>query len=178
MAEREWQVASDLSSRLMELCEAVGDRHSVFPQRFGRGRKQYYQWRDGTQLPGRTVLELAAEKNKWPLEIFEEGGRRPKELVNRAVNERPRRGAMMVGESRLEVPYGSPVKEVINDAFLETASPEYLRHFAAFEVNDSIQRGEPMTPKRFLWWVEHAIAAGQRAAQAGKPEHQRRQAKG
>ena len=86
MAERDWKVAADLPARLVELREALGDSIPEFTRRFCRTRKQWYQWKEGTQLPGPTLLKTTAENYEWPLEIFTEGGRRPGELVNSPVN--------------------------------------------------------------------------------------------
>lgn len=70
-------LASDLGDRLMELHALLGESPQAFAARFGRGRKQFYKWRKGDQLPARSAVERAAETNGWPMKIFEDGGPRP-----------------------------------------------------------------------------------------------------
>lgn len=82
------EAKTDLGGRLVELCEVLGDDPRTFTARFGRSRKQFYKWGKGDQLPPISVLKWAADRERWPLEIFEQGGKRPKELVNRLLNRR------------------------------------------------------------------------------------------
>lgn len=86
----DWEVASDLPERLVELRQVLGDLVQVFTKRFGRGRKQYSAWRKGKQLPPRRVLEQAAEREGWPVKIFAANGPRPKDAVTQTVNKRPK----------------------------------------------------------------------------------------
>lgn len=113
MAERDWRVATDLPGRLVELRETLGDSIPEFTRRFCRTRKQWYQWKEGTQLPGRTLLQTTAENYEWSLEIFTEGGRRPKELVNSPVNARQTVGLGKVGAARLAVSHRASGRDVL-----------------------------------------------------------------
>jgi transcriptional regulator with XRE-family HTH domain len=79
------RVASDVGRRLAELRELLGETQRDFAARFGRGWKQVSMWERGHQRPRPSVLVLAAQKNGWPLGIFEEGGPRPAEIGVKAL---------------------------------------------------------------------------------------------
>jgi hypothetical protein len=107
MAERDWTIATDLSARLVELRDLLDEPPAQFTRRFGRGRKQFYQWREGKQLPGRSVLEAAAEKNGWPRTIFEEGGKRPNDAIKGVVKGLGQESPTTVREG-VRLAYGAP----------------------------------------------------------------------
>lgn len=76
------RVAADIASRVRELREVVGETQEAFASRFGRSWKQVSAWENRRQDPPPAVLVRAASAAGWPLEIFAEGGKRPRELVN------------------------------------------------------------------------------------------------
>jgi transcriptional regulator with XRE-family HTH domain len=72
-----FRVASDIGRRLAELRVCLDETQKDFAARFGRGWKQVSMWERGHQRPRPSVLSQAADRNCWPLGIFEEGGPRP-----------------------------------------------------------------------------------------------------
>lgn len=166
---RKDRIAEDIAERIRELREHLGETQEVFAERFARGWKQISSWERGNQKPPAKVLERTARVYDWPTEIFEIDGPRPAERVVPGAGPR-QRGTMVVGEGgrRYEVPGGLPVREVIDKLDLSTLPPEDVKEFAAFEVGDLELRGKAMEPKRILWWVEQAFAAGQREASASR----------
>lgn len=169
MAEREWVVATDLAARLVELAGVLKERPAAFTKRFGRARKQFYAWKMGRQLPGRSVLETAAENNDWPRRMFEEGGPRPRDAVGVSAKGRSAGGARILRESGLEKPYGPPARETIAQIDLASVPPDKLRAFMQLELTDTAARREAMPGDRILFWFDQAFEAGKRAAEAGRP---------
>lgn len=181
MALTAWKVASDVAARLADLRTFLDLNQEPFAELFGRGRKQVSNWETGKQEPPPAVLERAARVNRWPLEIFMEGGRMPREALQarrRAIPEGARKhGQMMVGERRYETPYGAPVREAI-DKIIDKIEPEDIKHVAAMEVADAAINEVPMAPKRILWWIERAFEAGKRVASAEQSKPGTRQSTG
>lgn len=68
-----WTVAPDFKDRIKALRDHLGEDQPTFAKRFGRRKKQISSWENGHQRPRTSTLEWAAEKNGWPLEIFEDG---------------------------------------------------------------------------------------------------------
>ena len=71
------QLASDFGDRVREAREALGETQPVFAARWERMAKQVSSWENGHQVPHHSVVRRVAEKNGWPLAMFEEGGPRP-----------------------------------------------------------------------------------------------------
>lgn len=85
ISEQDWKPAEgeDLAGRLVELKELLQDSPAEFTARFGRSRKQWYQWKAAEQLPPPSVIIAASRQHNWPLAVFETNGPRPSILFNR-----------------------------------------------------------------------------------------------
>ena len=77
-----WEIAEDLPKRMRELRKALDLTQDQFGQVVGRNGRQISNWETGAQRPHARNLVRWAKEHGWPLEIFQEGGRTPLELVN------------------------------------------------------------------------------------------------
>lgn len=163
MSASNWEVASDLPGRLVELREVLGDTIPGFTARFRRGENQFYKWQKGAQLPPPRVLETTAEAEGWDREIFEEGGRRPKELVNAPVNEEDSDKATREASGpRAHV--DGLLEEIGFDA--ATFPPEAVLHAASVWMAAVLPKGS--NEERAQQWLRDVFEAGKRAGgQAG-----------
>jgi len=155
--------------------DVLKDSPPAFTARFGRGRNQFYQWKAGRQLPPKRVLEETATREGWPREIFEEDGRRPKDLVNSPVNARPGTGQLVVRGRAYRTPHGASAREAV-DRIIDSIRPEDLLHVANLEIAEAYNRGGAMDAKRLRWWLERAFEAGRQvgvSAAAGERKQRR-----
>lgn len=153
-----WVVASDLPKRLIELREHLGDSPEVFAGRFGRGESQWYEWQAGRQLPRRGALERAAKLHEWPHSVFEEGGPKPKDAVNRSVNEKIS-GMASEGASGLRERVDGLLEEIGFDA--ATFPPEAVLHAASVWIAAVLPTGPD--EERAQRWLREVFEAGKRA---------------
>lgn len=81
-------VASNIAERIRDLRETLGRGDGPLLQedlarRAGVRASQVSQWERGAQRPSRSRLERWAEREGWPVEIFEEGAPMPGEILAR-----------------------------------------------------------------------------------------------
>ena len=81
-------VASDIAERIRDLRETLGRGEGPLLQedlarRAGVRASQVSQWERGAQRPSRSRLERWAEREGWPLEMFQEGAPMPSTLLLR-----------------------------------------------------------------------------------------------
>lgn len=82
-----WTVASDIADRIRDLREFLGGntgrpvRQEELALRAGVRTAQVSQWERGAQRPSRSRLERWAEREGWPVEIFEEGAPMPTSVL-------------------------------------------------------------------------------------------------
>lgn len=107
----DFEIAGDIGDRIRELRQVYQETQPVFARRFGRGWQQVSSWERGEHRPPASVLELAAEKNSWPLALFSQGGPRPTEIF--PADQPP----PFVQEIARKLGAGSTVQEAINEAF-------------------------------------------------------------
>ena len=82
-----WTLASDIGQRLHELCDGLEVNLTQFARRAGVRPAQVRNWLNGTQKPAKSRLEVWAQREGWPVEMFAEGGPRPAAiLVNLPAN--------------------------------------------------------------------------------------------
>ena len=82
-----WVVAENIADRIAELKEALGIRtQAELAKRAWVGKQQVGVWLRGTQQPSRQRLISWAEREGWPVAIFEEDGPMPRAVVNCTVN--------------------------------------------------------------------------------------------
>lgn len=160
MAGADWAIAGDIAQRLAELRDTLGDSAESFMARFGRGENQFWEWKSGRQKPRRRTLMQAARVFEWPVEIFAEGGPRPKDVVNRPVNERTRR----------ELREGSPPPYGASEEELAGLPPDQVLFRLSMELADHLETGRPLAVSRGMWMLQQAFRAGRRSTQAA-PEH-------
>lgn len=78
-----FRLAGNFGDRVAELREILRETQDEFGRRWLARGKQVSVWENGGQKPpARKVREVAAAQ-RWPIEIFAEGGPMPSELVNR-----------------------------------------------------------------------------------------------
>lgn len=83
----DWIVAANIAERLQDLRIALGLRTQIeLGRRAGVGKQQVGKWLRGVQSPSRQRLDSWADREGWPIAIFEEGGPMPSTIVNCAVN--------------------------------------------------------------------------------------------
>ena len=82
-----WTVASDIADRIKNLREFLGGdtRKAILQEtlarRAGVRTSQVSQWERGAQSPSKSRLERWAEREGWPVEIFQDGGPMPTEVL-------------------------------------------------------------------------------------------------
>jgi transcriptional regulator with XRE-family HTH domain len=82
-----WTVASDIAARIRNLREALGGGGETpllqedLGRRAGVRASQVSQWERGAQRPSRSRLERWAEREGWPVTIFQDGAPLPSELL-------------------------------------------------------------------------------------------------
>ncbi len=76
-----WELAADIGNRLRELREALDWTQEDLGKELGRGRQSVLHWEAGRVKPPRHRLEELCRRHHWPLEVFAEGGLRPRELL-------------------------------------------------------------------------------------------------
>lgn len=81
-----WKVAEDIGKRIEELRVALDITQSALADRANVHAPQVSNWIQGKQRPSKKRLEWWAKRENWSVDMFAEGGRRPKEVVNRPVN--------------------------------------------------------------------------------------------
>jgi len=74
-------LATDIGNRLRELREALDWTQDDLGKELGRGRQSVLHWEAGRVKPPRRRLKELCRRHHWPLEMFEEGGPRPRELL-------------------------------------------------------------------------------------------------
>jgi transcriptional regulator with XRE-family HTH domain len=153
------QVAADIGKRLAELRELLGEEQRAFAARFGRDWKQVSRWERGPQRPRPSVLRLAAERNGWPLEMFEEGGPSPSGIGLDALKRHAERRSGGVGDTN--APRSQSPGRRREDIELRSAA---LRH-AAGRLDVLLRliqayrdAGRPASPEILAEWLEIAAA--------------------
>jgi transcriptional regulator with XRE-family HTH domain len=76
-----WTLAADIGTRLRELREALDWTQEDLGKELGRGRQSVVHWEAGRVKPPRRRLEELCRRHHWPLELFAEGGPRPRDLL-------------------------------------------------------------------------------------------------
>ena len=74
-------LATDIGNRLRELREALEWTQEDLGRELGRGRQSVLHWEAGKVKPPRHRLEEFCRRHHWPLEMFAEGGPRPRKLL-------------------------------------------------------------------------------------------------
>ncbi len=78
-----FHVADNISFRIADLRKkALGLTQAALAVRAGVGKQQVSNWETGLQRPARSRLTSWADRERWPFEIFAEGGPLPSETVN------------------------------------------------------------------------------------------------
>jgi transcriptional regulator with XRE-family HTH domain len=77
-----WPLASDIAGRIRRIREALGApgeplSQSELARRAGVRASQVSQWERGAQRPSRSRLERWADREGWPIAVFQEGGPLP-----------------------------------------------------------------------------------------------------
>lgn len=76
-----WTPASDLPERLRELREVMDWTQEDLAEAMGRAKQSANLWENGKAKPAPRRLAAMARARGWPLEIFAEGGPRPREVL-------------------------------------------------------------------------------------------------
>lgn len=143
-----WQIASDIAERVLELRTATGMTQEELGKLAGVNGRQIYSWEKGHAVPPRGRLVRLCERQDWPIDMFAEGGPRPKTCVNgprSPSNERTRR---------------------------EGYQTVYVN--AITEVGVHMAAGTLMSPQRVMYWLNALLAAFKPPIEeAGGPERVR-----
>ena len=87
-----WTVASNIADRVKNLREFLGGGsgrpviQEELAKRAGVRTSQISQWERGAQRPSRNRLERWAEREGWPIEMFQEGAPMPAIVLARSVS--------------------------------------------------------------------------------------------
>lgn len=121
------RLAPDIGSRLRELREALDWTQEDLGKELGRARQSVVHWEAGRVRPPRRPLVELCRRHHWPMEMFADGGPRPRQLLlsppNGAPPEAPMAefsAAVSVATLRTELRY---IDAKLNDGSL---SPESL----------------------------------------------------
>lgn len=76
-----WDLAADVGSRLRELRELLDWTQEDLGRELGRSRQSVLHWETGRGHPPRGRVEELCRRLHWPIEMFAEGGPRPRELL-------------------------------------------------------------------------------------------------
>lgn len=76
-----WQIAGDIGERLRELRALKRWTQEQLAEELQRRRTQAVLWENGTAKPPKRLLEAMAMRYGWPVQIFAEGGDRPRDHV-------------------------------------------------------------------------------------------------
>lgn len=166
-----WKVAPDIRDRLEELRLILGITQAELGQRAGVWPPQANNWMTSKQRPTKRRLADWAKREGWDLEIFQEGGRRPKELVNRPDNTEKRNQAGKVAAAAVvqpQVRQGATVEEVLSAANFDpaTAEPDRVLRAAGFWFGDLTTNDRDAAKAHE--WLRHVFEAGKRAAKKGR----------
>ncbi len=128
-----WQVASDIAGRVLELRTITGMTQEQLGKLAGVNGRQVYSWEKGHAVPPRGRLGRLCESQDWPIEMFAEGGPRPRTCVSgprSPSNERTRREGY-------QTVYAGAIAEV------------YVH----------MEGGTEMSPQRVMYWLNAMLAA-------------------
>ena len=98
-----WTVASDIAERVKNLREFLGRGtgkpviQEELAKRAGVRTSQISQWERGAQRPSRNRLERWAEREGWPIEMFQEGAPMPARVLSPSVSVEPPTSATRAG---------------------------------------------------------------------------------
>ena len=93
-----WTVASDIAHRVKNLREFLGGGsgrpvlQEDLARRVGVRTSQISQWERGAQRPSRNRLERWADREGWPIEMFQEGAPMPAKVLAPSPSSAPQLG--------------------------------------------------------------------------------------
>ena len=128
-----WLIASDIAGRILELRTVTGMTQEELGEIAGVNGRQVYSWEKGHAVPPRGRLVRLCKSQRWPIEMFAEGGPRPKMCVNgpqTAPNERTR-------------------SKGYQEVYVE----------AVGEVGVHMEQNTSMSPQRVLYWLNAMLRA-------------------
>ena len=102
-----WTVASDIAERIRNLRELLGGGtgkpmlQEELARRAGVRTSQVSQWERGAQSPSKSRLERWAEREGWPIEIFQDGTPMPAEVLSAPQPEGPPPPGTVAGSGRV-----------------------------------------------------------------------------
>ena len=126
-------VASDIAGRIQELRAVTGLTQDGLGAIAGVNGRQVYSWEKGHAVPPRSRLVRMCESRGWCVEMFAEGGPRPRTCVNGPLtpsNERTRQEGYQAVFAR-----------------------------AMAEVAVHLEQGTDMSPLRVMHWLRTLLAA-------------------
>ena len=126
-------VATDIAGRILELRAVTGLTQDGLGELAGVNGRQVYAWEKGHAIPPRTKLERLARHQGWPVDMFAEGGPRPRTCV---------KGPMV-----------APKRRSGQDGYQEV----YVK--AVTELAAHMDRGNDMPPERVLYWLSAMLEA-------------------
>ncbi len=126
-------VASDIAGRILELRTVTGLTQDGLGELAGVNGRQVYAWEKGHAIPPRTKLERLARQQGWPVEMFVDGGPRPRTCV--------------------KGPIVAPKRRSGREGYQEV----YVK--AVTELGSHMERGNGMPPERVLYWFSAMLEA-------------------
>jgi transcriptional regulator with XRE-family HTH domain len=132
IAAHDLRLADNISFRIVDLRKnALGVTQAVLATRAGVGKQQVSNWETGTQKPARTRLVSWASRERWPVEIFAEGGPLPSETLKSRLSA----NALQGETNPLEVPHMTYLQQadgILRDTLRHVNAPYHVRVATAY----------------------------------------------
>lgn len=132
IAAKDLDLATNISYRIADLRKnALGLTQAALAVRAGVGKQQISNWETGTQRPARTRLVSWASRERWPVEIFAEGGPLPSDALQTPLSENVSTGVA----DPLEVPHLTYLQQadgILRDTLRRMDAPYHVRVATAY----------------------------------------------
>jgi len=125
----DWVLASDFAARVRELRKVLGLTQATMASLLNVNPGQVSTWERGQQQPPQKNIQRWTEDQGWPLEIFQEGGGMPLDLVNVPVNDYSTKGCALVQDRKLR----ELLRAMLTKAAEEECSPDLKGMVVSFE---------------------------------------------
>lgn len=129
---RDLRLADDISSRIVDLrTKALGVTQAALAVRAGVGTQQVSNWETGQQRPARTRLVSWADRERWPVEIFAQGGPLPSVALGAPASPNAIPGVI----DPLEVPHMTYLQQadgILRDTLHRISAPYHVRVATAY----------------------------------------------
>jgi len=157
ISARDLLLADDISIRIVDLRKkALGLTQAALAVRAGVGTQQVSNWETGHQRPARTRLVSWADRERWPVEIFAQGGPLPSVALGSTGSQHGRPGA----SDPLEVPhmtYLYQADDVLRDTLRRISAPYHVRVATAYAWLSAREGRTPLAVTEIAGRLEHEL---------------------